>query len=75
VGRGTKISFWYDNWIEAQNFVDLLGLDDDALPDPNIKVSEFIHNAQWDMQKLNQTLQCHHLIQKIIRMALPFAGV
>ena len=41
------------------------------LPDPNLKVSYFIHNAQWDMQKLNQILQSHQIIQKIIGIVLP----
>jgi len=53
VGTGNEISFWYDYWIEPQSLIELVGLNNYVYPDPNIKVSQFIHNAQWDAQKLN----------------------
>jgi len=43
---------------------------DDVHADPNIKVNEFIQNAQGDIHKLNQTLNYHLIIQKIIGIAL-----
>jgi len=48
-GKGTEMSFWHDNWIEPQSLVELVGLDEGMNPDPNIRVSEFIQNAQWDI--------------------------
>ena len=71
VERGNEISFWYDNWIELQNLVELLGLHDGVQLDPSIRVSEFIHNAQWNVQKLTQTLQCLQIIKKIVGIVLP----
>ena len=71
VGNGNEISFLYDNWIEDQSLIQLLGIDNNPILDPNAKVSEFIRNALWDIQKLNQTLQNHQIIQKIIGIALP----
>jgi len=62
VGTGDEITFWYDNWIEPQSLIELVGLNNDVYLDPNIKVSEFIHNAQWDVQKLNRTLNYHPII-------------
>ena len=71
VEKGNKISFCYDNRIETQNLVDIPGIEDGSIVDLSIKVSEFICNAQWDIQKLNQTLQGHQIIPKIIGIALP----
>jgi len=56
-------SFWYDNWVGTQNLVDLIGIKDGVLPDPSIKVSEFIHNAQWNMQKLQEKIVAHITIK------------
>jgi len=53
VGKGNEISFWNDNLVEPQRLVELVGLDNGVQPDPNIRVSEFIHNAQRDIPKLN----------------------
>jgi len=71
VGNGNEVSFWLDNWIEDQSLLELLGIENNSLLDPNTKVSEFIHNAQWDIQKLNKTLQNYQIIQKIIGIVLP----
>jgi len=53
VGIGTDISFWYDNWIDNKNLIQHLDIQDDSCLDPWIKVSEFIINGPWDIQKLN----------------------
>jgi len=46
VGRGNDISFWYANCVEPQSLDELVSLDDDVRPYPNVKASEVIHNAQ-----------------------------
>ena len=71
VGRDDDISFWYDNWIKPQSLVELVSLDDDVHLDPNVKVNEFIQNAQCVIHKLNQTLNYHPIIHKIIEITLP----
>jgi len=71
VGTGTDISFWFDNWIGNKNLIQHLDIEDDLNLDPSIRVSEFILNGQWDIQKLNQKIHDHLVLQKIIGIALP----
>ena len=66
---------WYDNWIEDQNLVQLLSIDEDSIPNPTAKESNFIQNGQWDLFKLNLTLQHHQIIQKIVGIALPITKI
>ena len=53
VGTGYTISFWLDNWIGDQSLAQLLDIEDISILDLTTKVSEFIHNAQWVIHKLN----------------------
>ena len=71
VGTGDEIFFWLDNWIGGKSLAQLLGIEDISILDLSTKVSEFIHNAKWDIYKLNQMIQDHHVIQQIIGIALP----
>ena len=75
MGRGNEISLWYDNWTETQSIAERVGLNDDVHPDPSVTVSKFIHNTQWDIQKLNQTLNNHSIIQKTTGIALPVIDI
>jgi len=61
IGIGNEISFCYDNWIDTQSLRDILKLDKANNLDPNIKVSDFIQNYQWD-----QTFSDHPIIKNII---------
>ena len=45
VGKGSEISFWYNNWIETRCLIELMDLDDDVNLNPAIKVSEFTQNS------------------------------
>ena len=50
-------------------------LDETSNPDQTIKVNEFIQNYQWDIYKLNQTLNCHLIIQKIVGILIPLKDI
>ena len=42
LGNGKNISFYHDNWIENKNLIELLDLDEEPIPSPQAKVSDFI---------------------------------
>jgi len=42
VGNDNDISFWYDNWIENKNLIELLNMTEDSQPNPQTTVSAFI---------------------------------
>ena len=46
IGNGDKISFWYDNWIENKNLIDILEVDEATIPSPHAKVSDFINRIK-----------------------------
>jgi len=46
VGNGNDIFFGYDNWIENICLIELLNMADDIQPNPQTKVSEFIHDRK-----------------------------
>ena len=52
-----------------------MNLDANVNPDPEIKVSEFIQNFQWNTQKLNQILNNYQVIQKIIGIPIPLTEI
>jgi len=74
-GIGTDISFGYDYWIDNKNLIQHLDIQDDSCLHPCIKVSEFILNGQWDIQKLNQLIHNQLVLQKIIRIAIPIVEI
>ena len=55
VGTGDEIFFWFDNWIGEYNLIQLLEIADTSNLDPKVRVSEFICNGQWDLEKLRLT--------------------
>ena len=53
IGRGEEISFWFDNWVENRNLVEILGVSEDSIAHPEAKVCKFIRdNSEWDVPKL-----------------------
>ena len=73
-GIGTDISFGYDYWIDNKNLIQHLDIQDDSCLHPCIKVSEFILNGQWDIQKLNQVIHNQLVLQKTIGIAIPIVA-
>jgi len=72
VGRGEKISFWVDNWVENKSLLKIIGMDPSVIPNLDLKVSEFITpTGDWNVRLLKSTLNHHPIIQKIIGIALP----
>ena len=52
IGKGDEISFWFDNWIDNRNLVEILGVSEDSDAHPEVKVCEFIRdNLEWDVPK------------------------
>jgi len=70
VGTGQDISFWFDNWIENQNLIELLNLQDVDGLDPRLKLSEFIQDKKWDFHKLQQTIPNQMILEKIMGIPL-----
>jgi len=65
-GRGNNISFWFDNWVDNHNLVELLGIPLDAIPEPNVVASDFINNDRsWNAIKLQQCVQDHNFLLKL----------
>ena len=54
VGKGDKISFWFDNWIENRSLIEMLELSSDFVRQPHATMSDFITSQkQWNISKLN----------------------
>ena len=79
VGKGDQISFWFGNWIENRNLVEIIELDEDNIPYPNAKVFDYItQQKQWDILHLKFVLKNHPIVQKIqgiLRQKTPSTGV
>ena len=73
VGNGNYIFFWYDNWIENKNLIELLDLSGVTGLDPQTKVSKFIQDKKLNLHKLYKTISNHFLVQKII--GIPISNV
>jgi len=71
VGTGDEISFWFGNWISEYNLIQLLEIEDASSLDPNVRVSEFICNGQWNLEKLRLMIQNPIVRQQILGIALP----
>jgi len=64
-------SFWFDNWIENKNLIEILGVAKDSVAHPEIKVCEFIRqDLEWDVPKLKQFFNDHPIVQKIQRISI-----
>ena len=42
LGRGNKIRFWFGNWLDEHNLLDLLNFPSDVVSNPHATVSDFI---------------------------------
>jgi len=57
LGRGDKMTLWFDNWMDNCNLIDLLNIQAKSIIDPNATVGDFInHNKSWNVAKLNQVV-------------------
>jgi len=72
VGDGHDISFWYDNWVENKNLIELLNLQDVAGLDPGPKLSDFIQDKKWNFHKLQQLIPNQMILETII--GIPIAN-
>jgi len=72
LGRWNNISFWFDNWVDNHNLVELLSVPLDAIPEPNVVVSDFINiDRSWNATKLQQCVQDHNVLLKIKGIDIP----
>ena len=75
IGKGDQISFWFDNWIKNKNLVEIMGIDEENIPQPDAKVCDFItQQSQWHVQHLKLVLSNHPIIQKIQGISIPVHG-
>ena len=71
VGKGDKISFWLDNWVENRSLLDITGIARSDITNIDIQVGEFITpQGDWDVNLLNSTLNYHPIVQKILGTTL-----
>ena len=75
LGNDNDIYFWYDNWIENRSLIELLNMEDDIQPNIQTKVSEFIQDKKWNVQKLHQYVNDHLVVQKIIGIPIPITKI
>ena len=67
VGTGENISFWWDNWVDNFNLIELLGRDSSLLSNPDCTVGNFItRDKNWDLPKLRIVLDNDLIIQKLL---------
>ena len=69
LGNGNNIRFWWNNWIDNTNLVDVLGLDSSTIPNPQIRVCAVITSDHcWDVRVVIHSLvNQEDIVQKIIR--------
>ena len=72
IGKGGQISFWFDNWIKNRNLVDIIGIDEENIPQPDVKIYDYItQQSQWDISRLKIVLNSHPIVQKIQDIPIP----
>jgi len=72
LGNGHRISFWFDNWADNCNLLELLHVQAEDLSQPSVTVAEFITpQRQWNIPKLCQVLPDQAIIQKIRGIDIP----
>jgi len=50
IGKGDQISFWFDNWIENRNIVQIMETSEENIPQADAKICDFItQESQWDI--------------------------
>jgi len=82
VGTGEQISFWWDNWLDNTNLVEILDKDCSMLSNPDCTVSAFItQDKMWDINKLRIVLNNDPIFHKFwefqylsLHMKTPIAG-
>jgi len=50
VGNGNNISFWWDNWIDNTNLLEILDIDTSTLTSPNLNICEIITSEHLGCQ-------------------------
>jgi len=75
VGVGQDILFWFDNWVDNRALLDIMSLDEHMISNPAAKVCDFMHNKQWNVSMLAQTINNPIIVQKIIGIPIPFNEV
>ena len=74
VGDGTNIRFWWDNWVDDTNLVNLLDIDPSTPSSPNLKVCAVITRDHcWDVNTNRSLVRQENIVQKIIGIPLPFS--
>ena len=76
LGRGNKIRFWFDNWLDGHNLLDLLNWPRDVVSNPYATVSDFITPLRkWDVDKLSQVIPNNTIIQQIRGIDIPLSSL
>ena len=66
------LSFWFDNWIENQNLVEILEVDEDNILHLDAQVCDFIQqNSGCDILKLQHVLNNHRIVHNIQVLIIP----
>ena len=72
LGQSNKIRFWFDNWLDGHNLLDLLNWPRDLVSNPLATVSDFITPfRKWDIAKLSQVIPNTNIIQQIRGIDIP----
>ena len=75
VGDGRHILFWFDDWVDNRTLLEIMSLDEHMISNPAAKVCDFMHNKQWNVSVLAQTINNPIIVQKIIGIPIPFNEV
>ena len=63
--------FWWDNWCDHTNLVELFGLDPTSIQNPELRVCDFITNDKcWDSAKIQSLVSREDIVQKMIGIPL-----
>ena len=72
VGNSDPINFWWDNWTDKANLVELLEKDNPIFINPHCKLSKFItNNRVSDVYILRMIINKEELVQMMIGISLP----
>ena len=76
VGKGDRILFWLDNWLENRSLLEILNLRMDDISHPYATLSEFITlQKRWDLQKITQMIPNRNIIQQICGIDIPSSNI
>ena len=75
LGNDHDISFWKDNWLDNRSVLELLELHDQDSIDGNLKVSEFIENKKWNINKLHHYINNPDIIHQIIGIPISLVNI